>query len=112
MSYYLCKIADIGKSGKEVCVKPHTTAFYIMLFPYEGTFRAFVNVCPHQGMPLNQAPDKFMFSGKGLLMCAHHGARFKLDTGECVGGACRGAKLQMVKISLDQDSVWLEQEPA
>jgi nitrite reductase/ring-hydroxylating ferredoxin subunit len=110
MSHYLCKIADIGQSGKEVCVKLNSKAVYIMLFPYAGTIRAFINICPHQGMPLNQAPDKFMFSGEGFLMCAQHGARFELDTGKCVGGACRGANLQIVSVTLEGDSVWLEHD--
>jgi nitrite reductase/ring-hydroxylating ferredoxin subunit len=111
MTQYLCKISDIAEGGKEVCINAESGPVYVMLFPYAGTVRAYLNVCPHQGMPLNWAPDKFMFTGQGFLICAHHGARFDLDTGACVGGACRGAYLQKVDISLDEDSVWLEQIP-
>ena len=110
MPQYLCKIADVGKNGKEVCLQTDSGVVYVILFEYQGTVRAYLNICPHQGMPLNLAPDKFMFSGNDLLMCAHHGARFELTTGECVGGACRGARLQMVRVKCDADSVWLDQE--
>jgi len=112
MSQYLCKIADIGENGKEVCVKTGSGAEYIMLFRFKGAVRAFFNICPHQGMPLNCSTDRFMFTGDGFLMCAHHGARFELDTGKCVGGACRGASLKTANVKFDADSVWLDQELA
>ena len=110
MAYYLCKIADIGETGKEVSLDGNSTRNFIMLFPHAGTFRAFINVCPHQGRSLNHAPDQFLFSPEKLLVCSHHGARFELDSGECVDGPCRGARLRPVKISLSGDSVWLDQE--
>jgi nitrite reductase/ring-hydroxylating ferredoxin subunit len=110
MSRYLCRVEEIGEAGKEIEVRTDSTVSYIMLFRYAGAVRAFLNVCPHQGRPLNWAPDRFLFSPEGLLVCAQHGASFELDTGECVDGPCRGARLRMVKISLEQGSARLEQE--
>ena len=110
MSHYLCKIAEIGEHGKEIRVTFDSIVNYIMLFSHAGSIHAFLNICPHQGMPLNVAPDRFLFSPEHRLVCSHHGACFELDTGVCVGGPCRGERLKQVKISLKEDSVWLDQE--
>ena len=110
MAYYLCKIGEIGETGKEVSLFSNSTRYFIMLFPYAGAFRAFLNVCPHQGKSLNLAPNQFTFSPEGLLVCAHHGACFELDSGQCMDGPCLGARLRQFNISLAGDSVWLDQE--
>ncbi len=110
MSQYLCKIAEIDENGKEVTVAADSTVSYIMLFQHAGSVRAFLNVCPHQGRALNWAPDRFLFSPDKLLVCAHHGASFELDTGVCLEGPCQGASLRIVKIRLEDGSVWLDQE--
>jgi len=112
MSQLLCKITDVGEGGKEVCVQSASGPVYIMLFPYQGAIRAFVNECPHLRMPLNWAPDTFMLRGQSLLICAHHGAQFDLGSGKCIGGACRGTDLKRVRISINGDSIWLAQKLA
>lgn len=63
---------------------------------------AWLNICPHQGRPLNYAPNKFLQTPDGLLMCASHGATFDMQTGECVGGPCKGANLRAVPVTVDQ----------
>ncbi len=108
MSHYLCKIAEIGEYGKEVRVILDSKVNYIMLFSHAGSIHAFLNVCPHEGRPLNVAPDRFLFSAEHRLVCGHHGACFELDTGECVDGPCRGKRLKSVQISVKEGSVWLD----
>jgi len=55
----------------------------VMLTRDEGTIRALLNRCSHAASPL--APQGRV--RRGAVMCPLHGARFKLDTGECLGGA-------------------------
>lgn len=43
---------------------------------------AFNDRCPHQAALLS--PGKVR---RGALMCPLHGARFRIETGECIGGA-------------------------
>lgn len=112
MSHYLCKIAEIGENGKEISVRGDAETTYIMLFLHVGVIRAFLNTCPHHGLALSLAPDLFFFSPERLLVCPHHGASFELDTGQCLEGPCRGASLRAVKIRLDEEFVWLDQELA
>jgi nitrite reductase/ring-hydroxylating ferredoxin subunit len=112
MAQYLCEIEEIGKNGKEIRLMAGARPSYIMLFLHAGTIRAFLNACPHQGRPLNWAPDQFLFSPEQHLVCAQHGATFLLESGECISGPCRGARLRGLEIKLEDHSVWLEQELA
>lgn len=107
MSQYLCKTAEIGENGMEVRVGTASNMHYIMLFRHAGVIRAWFNTCPHRGLPMNCGPGQFLLSRDNLLICAQHGARFELDTGQCVHGPCRGERLRAVEIRLEEDAVWL-----
>lgn len=63
---------------------------------------AWLNICPHQGRPLNYAPNKFLQTPDGYLMCAAHGATFNMHSGECIKGPCKGAALREVPVSVDE----------
>ncbi len=58
--------------------------------------RAFVyrNRCPHRGTPLDWVPDRFMDREGRHLVCATHGAVFRLDDGLCLAGPCAGDALE------------------
>lgn len=47
---------------------------------------AYVNDCPHQRLPLNWQEDTFLTRDKNRIMCAMHGATFRIETGEVVFG--------------------------
>ncbi len=65
---------------------------------HDGEVRAFVNRCPHLGVELDWQPGRF-FEESGLyLVCSTHGAIFEPDTGRCVAGPCRGARLQAIAV--------------
>lgn len=74
---------------------------------YHGQPRAWLNVCPHQGRPLNWAPDKFLADDQGRLVCAAHGAVFEPDQGVCVSGPCQRAALCSVAVSEEDEQVFL-----
>ena len=61
---------------------------------------AWLNICPHQGRRLDYAPGKFLVD-RDRLVCAAHGASFRLEDGECVAGPCRGSSLREVAVSVD-----------
>ena len=63
---------------------------------------AWLNICPHQGRRLDYVPGKFLID-KGRLVCAAHGATFRLDDGECVAGPCRGASLRELAVQLKEN---------
>lgn len=104
----LCAEIDIGEEGKEVRLEGETGPEWVMLFRRDGRLSAWRNVCPHQGRALNWAPDRFLFSDKGQLVCAHHGAAFELEQGRCVGGPCLGAYLTPVPVTVRDGKVYLQ----
>jgi nitrite reductase/ring-hydroxylating ferredoxin subunit len=63
---------------------------------------AWRNACPHQGRRLDYAPGHFLID-RGQLVCAAHGAVFRLDDGQCTGGPCRGEHLARVQVEQDAD---------
>lgn len=67
---------------------------------------AYLNICPHQGRELNFAPDRFMVRD-GALMCAHHGATYRVSDGACLGGPCRGAPLRALRTFVQDGRVLL-----
>lgn len=72
-----------------------------------GSFppKAWRNCCPHQGRRLDFAPGRFLLD-QGRLVCAAHGATFRLDDGLCVGGPCRGEHLSAVSVE-ESGEGWL-----
>ena len=67
-------------------------------------FFAYRNACPHQGVWLNIGAGKFFDDTGALLQCGRHGAKFTVETGSCLSGACEGAQLEKVGLTvLDGD---------
>ncbi len=69
-------------------------------------FSAWLNICPHAGRRLDYVPGKFLID-QGLLVCAAHGANFRLADGECVAGPCRGEHLTSVPIVRRGEKIFL-----
>ena len=66
------------------------------------SLRAWLNVCPHQGRRLDYVPGKFLVDGE-TLVCAAHGATFRLADGLCIAGPCRGQSLREVGVRVEKD---------
>jgi len=77
----------VGKSGE-------ATVFFVR---YDGKPFGYLNQCAHVPMELDWSEGKFFESSGLYLMCATHGAIYEPDTGKCVGGPCRGARLRKVE---------------
>lgn len=89
----LCAVADIPDGGGlEVTFGAGSENFKILLLRQEARVWSYVNRCPHFSLPLNYEPQNFI-AAEGLIMCAHHTAFFRIDSGECVDGPCAGTGL-------------------
>jgi nitrite reductase/ring-hydroxylating ferredoxin subunit len=73
---------------------------------WRGALHAWVNACRHQSLPLDFGDARFFDGALDALVCIHHGARFRPDTGECVEGPCRGAFLTPLRLEERADGVW------
>ncbi|MBY5925175.1 Rieske 2Fe-2S domain-containing protein [Halomonas denitrificans] len=71
-----------------------------------GEVRAYVNACPHQYLPLNGRSDTIMSRDGELLICTHHQACFRLDSGEGISGPAQGEALDPVPV-VEKDGWWV-----
>jgi len=69
----------------------------LMLTRHGDAVRAYRNICPHAGRRLDWAPGQFLVED-GYVICTAHGAMFRLASGECVSGPCRGTGLTEVAV--------------
>ncbi|MEO7014273.1 MAG: Rieske (2Fe-2S) protein [Dokdonella sp.] len=84
----LCRVDDIPDNGAiSVHVESSTGGFDIILMRQGAEVFGYHNECPHQGRNLDYAPGKFLIK-EGCIMCAAHGALFKVQSGERVAGPC------------------------
>ena len=103
----LCALADVpdGRAfGVEAPVRGVVEA--LVLLRRGDSVRAFLNVCPHAGRRLDWAPDQFLVTGDGKLVCAAHGATFLIPSGECVAGPCRGQALREVPVEVRDGTIY------
>lgn len=73
-------------------------ASVVFFVRYDGKPYGYLNRCAHVAMELDWLEGQFFESSGLYLMCATHGAIYEPDTGKCVGGPCRGARLRPVKV--------------
>jgi nitrite reductase/ring-hydroxylating ferredoxin subunit len=92
----LCRVSDIpdgGARGFDPAPGGLTGLFAVrqgeMVYVY-------VNACPHLGLSLDWAPDNFLSADGSLIVCANHGAEFRIADGTCQRGPCRGQSLEAV----------------
>lgn len=92
----LCRVEDIPAGGARGF--PAAPGGLTGLFAVRrgGTVRVFVNACPHLGLPLEPVPDRFLDRRGEMIICAAHGARFRVEDGLCVSGPCLGEALEAV----------------
>ena len=78
----------------------------LMLTRHGSEVRAYRNICPHAGRRLDWAPSQFLIED-GHVICTAHGAMFRLASGECISGPCRGTGLTEVPVIVVGDGVKL-----
>ncbi|NBX61452.1 MAG: Rieske (2Fe-2S) protein [Betaproteobacteria bacterium] len=97
----LCNSAELADSGLavpfDVVYAGQTCRAFAVRF--EGQVQAYLNRCTHVAMEMDFQPDRFFDTEGRWLLCATHGATYSPQTGECVGGPCRGG---LVKITLSE----------
>ncbi len=100
------ELATLTEPGaREFSLPANNFAFSGFVVQSEGRLRAFVNLCPHARRPLNYLPHRFLDRDKHQIVCTGHGARFDVDTGECVSGPCVGARLWKLDLEVRNGSI-------
>lgn len=80
----------------------------IFVVRHSGGTHAYLNRCPHTGVPLEWLPDQFLDLDKTHIQCGTHDARFRLHDGFCVAGPCAGDSLTPIEIEVRDGELHLK----
>lgn len=103
--HFLCTSAELSEG--------HSRGFEVegtrlLAVRRHGQIYLYRNRCPHRGIPLNwEADDSVLDRSASLIGCAHHGALFLIESGECVSGPCEGEALDALGCHEDSQGIWL-----
>ena len=105
----LCRLNAIGDgTSKEVPLDDGRTS--ICLVRKNETIYAYINSCPHTGSPLNWTGDQFLTRDGDMILCAVHGALFRITDGLCIWGPCLHQRLTAVPIIIRDGHILLASE--
>ncbi|GAN75906.1 Rieske (2Fe-2S) protein [Acidisphaera rubrifaciens] len=104
----LCALADIPDGGARG-FGPAPGGFTGLFAVRRGdTVVVYVNACPHLGVSLDWAPDRFLTADGTRIICSTHGAEFRIEDGHCLRGPCAGDRLTAVPFLLQEGMVTVD----
>ncbi len=106
--WQVARLDDIREPGAlEFTTGGGDWPFRGMVVRWQGEVKAYANICPHKGHPLNWLPDGFFTPDQRQLICMSHGATFAPDTGLCTFGPCAGENLRVLECRVENGAVWV-----
>ncbi|MGO8918700.1 MAG: Rieske (2Fe-2S) protein [Stellaceae bacterium] len=105
-AYAICNEKDIangrckGFTLLRVDADGTERAWNILVVRWAKAIYGYINSCPHQGVNLDWERNQFLDANRTRLICGKHGALFDIETGNCVDGPCRGARLEPIRLSI------------
>ncbi len=102
----LCALADLADPGSKGFMFRQGEALFLgFVTRTGGAVAGWVDRCPHAGLPLAMAPNRYLTREGDLILCATHGALFRPGDGRCVGGPCAGQALTPWPVRVEADRV-------
>lgn len=90
----LCGLDEIASPGsKGFRFREGEALFAGFVVRQDQTLAGYVDSCPHAGWPLAGFAGRYLTRENDLILCAGHGALFKIEGGACVAGPCPGQAL-------------------
>jgi nitrite reductase/ring-hydroxylating ferredoxin subunit len=102
----LAEIPDPGSRGFEI------EGRFLFLVRRGNVLAGYVNSCPHTGGPLDWVEGRFLDFEQRHILCATHGAIFRIEDGHCLAGTCAGKALTKVAVVAEEGIVLLAESPA
>jgi nitrite reductase/ring-hydroxylating ferredoxin subunit len=96
----LCRLADLPDGGSKGFPAPPGGIIGLFAVRRGDAIFVYVNSCPHIGTPLDWMPDRFLSVDGSRIVCATHGAEFRITDGECLRGPCFGERLEPVVVRI------------
>lgn len=98
-------LPEPGSITHEIAYEGHSLG--IIIVRHSGQFYAYVNRCPHVGTPLDWEPGKVLSLDLQHILCATHGACFRIQDGVCISGPCAGDQLTPLPLTVRDDSFFI-----
>ncbi|MEJ0018670.1 MAG: Rieske (2Fe-2S) protein [Acetobacteraceae bacterium] len=106
----LCRIDDIA-DGTSKGFPPAPGGYTGLFAVRQGeTVFVYVNSCPHIGIALEWTPDRFLSGDGSRIVCATHGAEFRITDGECLRGPCFGDRLEHVAVQIENGTIYVPED--
>jgi nitrite reductase/ring-hydroxylating ferredoxin subunit len=107
----LCRASDLTDGG-EACpfdVRYQGQTCRAFALRWKGRVYAYLNRCSHVAMEMDWRPNRFFDLTGQHIVCASHGALFRPDTGQCVGGPGRGPLVRIEAVEREGVVFWRTQ---
>lgn len=92
---HLCPLEAIADPGaRNFVLEVGGRLFHGFIVRAGGQVRGYVDRCPHLDLPLAKVLDDYLAPSGEWIACGWHGALFRIEDGQCVGGPCIGAHLR------------------
>lgn len=105
MSAPLCRLDEIEDGGSKGPIPVEGKDIFLVRQGH--AVYGYVNACPHIYASLEFMPDEFLDDSGDYIVCATHGALFRIEDGECVAGPCKGDMLTPVPLTVENGEVRL-----
>jgi nitrite reductase/ring-hydroxylating ferredoxin subunit len=96
----LCRVEEIPDGGSKAFPPPPGGFTGLFAVRQGAAVHVYVNSCPHIGVPLNWRGDDFLTRDRTHIICASHGAEFRIADGECIQGPCFGDRLESISVDI------------
>jgi nitrite reductase/ring-hydroxylating ferredoxin subunit len=107
--HVLCRLEALPDPGSlGLTIETAAGPLRLMLVRNGRRVVAYRNECPHIGAPLDWVPGRFLDIEKRHILCANHGALFRIEDGHCVAGPCGGRRLSPLSVHVDDGDVIIE----
>ncbi|WP_019556763.1 PfkB family carbohydrate kinase [Thiomicrorhabdus arctica] len=73
----------------------------VILIKHGDSVKAYLNNCPHQNVPLNEAYKIDVNPFEKTMKCSVHDAFFNIEDGLCIEGPCWNEALETIDIHID-----------
>lgn len=100
----LCLLADIPQSE---ALSVDLAGFPALVLRVNGGLRAYVNMCPHQFLPLDHRASDVRSTDGARLICSNHEAVFSAEDGTGLSGFALGCALSKIRIRDDGVQVFV-----
>ena len=100
----LCRLDELADPGSKGFELDDGSIFIVRR---GNEISGYVNSCPHTRGPLDWIEGQFLDLARQHIVCATHGALFRIGDGHCIAGPCAGEDLTRVPLTLRDGVIYL-----